>query len=77
MRFRSKLKSILSSVLALTLLLSAVPITTTYAAQIIKQEMPTSDKAALNPDWVEWLMGFPLKWTDANYGNESLSAFRV
>lgn len=33
MKFRSKLKSILSSVLALTLLLSAVPITTTYAAQ--------------------------------------------
>ena len=33
MRFRSKIKSILSTVLALTLLLSAVPITTTYAAQ--------------------------------------------
>ena len=33
------------------------------AAQIIKQENPVSDTAALNPDWVEWLMGFPLGWT--------------
>ena len=32
-------------------------------AQIIKQENPISDTAALNPDWVEWLMGFPLGWT--------------
>ena len=47
------------------------------AAQIIKQENPISDTAALNPDWVEWLMGFPQKWTDAGCGNESLSAFRV
>ena len=47
------------------------------AAQIIKQENLISDMAALNPDWVEWLMGFPQKWTDASCGNESLSAFRV
>ena len=47
------------------------------AAQIIKQEKPTSEKAAINPDWVEWLMGFPRKWTDVNCGNESLKAFRV
>jgi len=33
------------------------------AAQIIKQENPISDTAALNPDWVEWLMGFPQGWT--------------
>lgn len=38
------------------------------AAQMAKQELPTSDKMALNPDWVEWLMGFPPKWTDASYG---------
>ena len=38
------------------------------AAQMAKQELPTSDKTALNPDWVEWLMGFPPKWTDASYG---------
>ena len=38
------------------------------AAQMAKQELPTSDKMALNPDWVEWLMGFPTKWTDVTYG---------
>ena len=29
------------------------------SAQIISQEQPVSETAALNPDWVEWLMGFP------------------
>ena len=38
------------------------------SAQVIRQELPLSEKAALNPDWVEWLMGFPPKWTDASYG---------
>ncbi len=38
------------------------------AAQMAKQELPTSDKMALNPDWVEWLMGFPPKWTDVSSG---------
>ena len=47
------------------------------AAQIIKQENPVSNTAALNPDWVEWLMGFPKGWTDVNCGNRNLSAFRV
>ena len=47
------------------------------AAQVILEEQPQSETAALNPDWVEWLMGFPLKWTDANCGNGSLSAFPV
>ena len=47
------------------------------AAQIIKREQPESETAALNPDWVEWLMGFPQKWTDVNCGNESLKAFCV
>ena len=41
---------------------------TNLSAQIIHQEKPLSEKAALNPDWVEWLMGFPPKWTDASYG---------
>ena len=27
--------------------------------------------AALNPDWVEWLMGFPLRWTDVSSGQKS------
>ena len=47
------------------------------ATQIVQQEMPTSDKSALNPDWVEWLMGFPYGWTDIHCGNESLRAFPV
>ena len=38
------------------------------SAQVIRQEQPRSEKAALNPDWVEWLMGFPPKWTDASSG---------
>lgn len=29
------------------------------SAQVIRQEQPVSETAALNPDWVEWLMGFP------------------
>ena len=27
--------------------------------------------AALNPDWVEWLMGFPIGWTDVSSGQKS------
>lgn len=38
------------------------------SAQMIALEQPVSDTAALNPDWVEWLMGFPPKWTDASSG---------
>ena len=38
------------------------------SVQVIRQKQPLSEKAALNPDWVEWLMGFPPKWTDASYG---------
>ena len=30
-----------------------------------------SETAALNPDWVEWLMGFPQGWTDVSSGTES------
>ena len=42
--------------------------TSNLSAQILQKELPLSEKAALNPDWVEWLMGFPPKWTDASYG---------
>ena len=38
------------------------------SAQIISQERPMSETAALNPDWVEWLMGFPKGWTDVSSG---------
>lgn len=38
------------------------------SAQVVFQEQPVSDTAALNPDWVEWLMGFPQGWTDVSSG---------
>jgi hypothetical protein len=28
------------------------------------EQLPNADGGALNPTWVEWLMGFPLGWTD-------------
>ncbi len=37
------------------------PPTSNLSAQVIRQEQPLSETAALNPDWVEWLMGFPRK----------------
>lgn len=41
------------------------------SAQVIFQENPLSDTAALNPDWVEWLMGFPKGWTELSSGTEN------
>ena len=40
-------------------------------AQMISLEKPEADDMALNPDWVEWLMGFPLGWTDISFGPEN------
>ena len=45
--------------------------TANLSAQVIRQERPVSDTAALNPDWVEWLMGFPLGWTDISSGQQN------
>ncbi len=41
------------------------------SAQMVALEKPVSDTAALNPDWVEWLMGFPKGWTDVSSGQRS------
>ena len=41
------------------------------STQIVQMEKPKADNMALNPDWVEWLMGFPLGWTDVSFGPES------
>ena len=41
------------------------------SAQVIHQEQPLSEKAALNPDWVEWLMGFPKGWTAVSSGERN------
>ena len=45
--------------------------TANLSTQIVRQEQPHSDSAALNPDWVEWLMGFPRGWTDVSFGKKS------
>ena len=47
---------------------------TNLSAQIIHQEKPLSEKAALNPEWVEWLMGFPQGWTAVSSGPPSRKA---
>ena len=44
------------------------------SVQVIHQEQPLSEKAALNPDWVEWLMGFPKGWTAVSSGPASRRA---
>jgi DNA (cytosine-5)-methyltransferase 1 len=31
---------------------------------VVGQRMKAGDGGRLNPMWVEWLMGFPLGWTD-------------
>lgn len=41
------------------------------SAQMVYLEKPDADDMALNPDWVEWLMGFPLGWTDVSFGPEN------
>ena len=41
------------------------------SAQMVHLEKPEADDMALNPDWVEWLMGFPLGWTDLSSGPEN------
>ena len=41
------------------------------SAQMVHLEKPETDDMALNPDWVEWLMGFPLGWTDISFGPEN------
>ena len=41
------------------------------STQIVQMEKPEANNMALNPDWVEWLMGFPLGWTDVSFGPEN------
>lgn len=33
------------------------------------KEPDTANCGVLNPDWVEWLMGWPILWTDVNFRN--------
>ena len=34
---------------------------------INQQDYPAQQSGSLNPDWVEWLMGVPIGWTDLGY----------
>jgi hypothetical protein len=38
----------------------------THAAKLSDPEA-TSTGGQLNPEWVEWLMGFPIGWTDLKH----------
>ena len=43
------------------------PVARDYKGRTVKQDMlPDLVGGALNPMWVEWLMGFPLGWTELN-----------
>ena len=45
---------------------------TARLSHVIYRMTPTTlEKPYLNPDWVEWLMGFPRKWTDIPFGPKS------
>lgn len=49
-----------------------------YSSRGIKQwgkeplEVPRLKDERLNPDWVEWLMGYPISWTDGGNRKERL-----
>ena len=49
---------------------------TARLSHVVYRMTPTTlEKPYLNPDWVEWLMGFPRKWTDINQGNPEIKYF--
>jgi site-specific DNA-cytosine methylase len=37
-------------------------------------EVPRLKDDRLNPDWVEWLMGYPISWTDGGSRMQRLMA---
>ena len=42
---------------------------TARLSHVVYRMTPTTlERPYLNPDWVEWLMGFPRKWTDIPFG---------
>ena len=42
---------------------------TARLSHVVYRMTPTTlETPYLNPDWVEWLMGFPRKWTDIPFG---------
>ena len=48
---------------------AAVGAWTARLSHVVYRMTPTTlERPYLNPDWVEWLMGFPRKWTDIPFG---------
>jgi len=51
-----------------------------YCSRGIKQwgkeplEVPRLKDERLNPDWLEWLMGYPISWTNGGSRRERLMA---
>ena len=41
------------------------------------EQLPNAIGGPLNPDWVEWLMGFPIGWTRSLAGVSSRKACRA
>jgi hypothetical protein len=35
--------------------------------QVMLSQSVSTTSGALNPEWVEWLMGYPIGWTDLNH----------
>ena len=51
---------------------------TARLSHVVYRMTPTTlEKPYLNPDWVEWLMGFPRKWTDIPFGQKNPPTSRV
>ena len=51
---------------------------TARLSHVVYRMTPTTlEKPYLNPDWVEWLMGFPRKWTDIPFGPKNPPTSRV
>ena len=51
---------------------------TARLSHVVYRMTPTTlERPYLNPDWVEWLMGFPRKWTDIPFGPKNPPTSRV
>lgn len=62
----------------ISLICSQEQVSMYYSSRGIKQwgkeplEVPRLKDDRLNPDWVEWLMGYPISWTDGGSRKERL-----
>ena len=52
--------------------------TSARLSHVVYRMTPTTlERPYLNPDWVEWLMGFPRKWTGIPFGPKNPPTSRV